>query len=296
VRDLNTMEFSHIAMGDYEPTFDKEKQVIVFPEKQEEEKPEPQCKGLIFSEIFTFYENSKSEQFVEFYNSSSDQINLKGCAVRYKNKNYELAGIVKAQDYFVFYPLETFSFTKNPTTKNEVEIIDTDGTTLDTLTYYNGQKKGVAYAMFGYDERGKEQWLQTYSPTPDNENNYQKYKSCEDGKVLNEETGNCVKASSIDTGITPCPEGQYRNPLTNRCKKYETLTSATIKPCAEGYERNPETNRCRKIVNNDGADYAIQTEEYEEKSSFVAIWAIAIVGLVGLGYVAWQYRDVISRH
>lgn len=295
VRDMATKEWTHVAIDDYTPDYVKGRKNIVFPEKQEEEKPDPKCKGLVFSEIFTFYENSKLEQYVELYNSTSDQIDMKGCAVRYKNKEYELSGVVKANEYYAYYPGEKFSFTKNPTTKNEVELLDADATVLDTLVYYNGQKKGVAYALVGYDNSGKETWAQTYVLTPGKENEYQKYKSCEDGKVLNETTGNCVKASSVDTGIAPCPEGQYRNPLTNRCKKYETTTSATLKTCAVGYERNPETNRCRKIVNNDGADYALEAQEYEEKSSFVAIWAIVIVAAVGCGYVVWQYRDEIKR-
>ena len=312
VRDFSQEEktFNFVGLEEYTPEYTDGRKNVIFPGKggeeekkeedqeekqdEEEEKPEPRCKGMIFSEIFTYYENSKNEQFIEFYNASSDQITLDGCLVRYKNKNYALTGIVRPSEYFTYYPAENFTLTKNPTTSNIIEIIDVDNSIVDSLEYYNGQKRSVSLAMFGYDEDGKEQWLQTYAPTPNEENNYQKYKSCEEGKILNEETGNCVKATSVNSTLAACPEGQYRNPLTNRCKKYETEVTETVKTCAEGYELNPNTNRCRKKVENNGASYELKQETYEEKSSFTAMTAIIIVAVIGVAYVIWQYREEIK--
>ena len=67
------------------------------------------------------------------------------------------------------------------------------------------------------------------------------------------------------------------------------------KTCKEGYYLNPETNRCRKIKDNDGADYSLKAENYEEKSSFVALYAvIGVISLV-LIYVIYEFRREIGK-
>lgn len=48
-----------------------------------------------------------------------------------------------------------------------------------------------------------------------------------------------------ETSLAPCPEGKYRNPETNRCKKIEEEPEE--KTCSEGYYLNESTNRCNKI-------------------------------------------------
>ena len=261
-------------------------------EKEEEAvEVKSQCKGVLFSEILSYYENSKMEQFIELYNSGSEQVLLDGCKIRYKNKDYELSGIVKAEGYYVFYPMGQFSLTKNPTNYNRVELVDANDEIMDRLDYPNGQRKGTAYALIGYDDIGKEIWRTTYALTPGAPNVFQEFKSCEEGKVINEETGNCVKVANIATAKI-CPEGQYLNILTGRCKKYEVKTSA--KTCKEGYYLNEETGKCRKIVENKGTDYSLEPEEYEEKSSFVALYAVIGVVLVGVGYLVYEFRKEIK--
>ena len=284
VRDLETGEF--LLTKDYEVNFKEEN---YFLEEIKEEEILPQCKGMIFSEILSYYEETKTEQFIELYNSGSEQILLNGCKLRYKNQLYELNGIVKAEGYYVYYPSE-FSLTKNPTTSNTLELIDTDGEVIDKLEYPNGQRKGMAYMMVGYDGEGKEIWKITYAPTPGEANNYQEFKSCEEGKVINEETGNCVKATTVTE--TVCGEGQYLNPLTGRCKKYETETETV---CKEGYYYYEATGRCRKIVENDGAEYELVPEEYEEESNFIGVWAVIFVVVLGVGVVIYEFREEIRK-
>lgn len=284
IRDLNkNITFD----ADYVPAYDPENPGLVHVAL------DPQCVGLRFSELLSYYETNKVEQFIEFYNDSDEQILLNGCTIKYKNKSYPLSGVVEAESYYVRY-VNDFSLTKNPTSENKIELIDINDTTVDTLVYYNGQKKGVSWAQIGYDASGKEQWMQTYTVTPGEENIYQQWKTCPEGKVINEETGNCVKDTTIDKTLEACPAGKYRNPLTGRCKSYATSASSESKPCAEGYERNPKTNRCRKITTNTGAKYELAEETYEEKSNFVAIWAIVGVLAVGAGYVVFQYRKEIT--
>ncbi|MBO7132103.1 hypothetical protein J6V85_02475 [Candidatus Saccharibacteria bacterium] len=284
VRDIETGEFRHLE--EYEPVYDEKSYYL---EEVEEEIKPSQCNGLEFSEILSYYENVKTEQFIELYNSNSEQILMDGCSIRYKNKSYLLNGIIKAEGYYVYYPSE-FSLTKNPTSSNVIELIDTNGSRVHKMEYLNGQRKGTAYARIGYDEAGKEIWRTTYAPTPGEANNYQEFKTCEEGKVLNETTGNCVKVTTITERV--CGEGQYLNLLTGRCNKYKT---AAEKTCKEGYYLNPETNRCRRIQENNGADYSLEPEKYEEKSSFIALYAVIGVVILGLIYLVFEFRTEIRK-
>ena len=275
VRNLETGEFEHVGIEEY---------------KGEAIGGVSQCKGLQFSEILSYYETAKTEQFIEIYNGGSEQVLLDGCKLKYKNKKYDLSGIVGAEGYFVYYPTG-FSLTKNPTNVNTLEIVDTDGVVVDRLEYPNGQRKGTAYAMIGYNGTGEEIWKVTYAATPGEANNYQEFKTCEAGKVVNEATGNCVKVTTVATKV--CPEGQYLNVLTGRCRKNPTATTA--KTCKEGYYLNPDTGRCRKIVENTGAEYSVQAEEYEEESSFTALYIVLGVIGVGVGYVIYEFRHEIGK-
>ena len=144
----------------------------------------------------------KSEQFIEIHNESAEQILLDGCVVKYKNKKHNLSGVLPVDGYLVYYPdVNGFSLTKNPTNGNTLEIVDVDGSVVDDLMYPNGQRKGTAYALIGYDLAGEEIWKVTYAPTPGAPNNYQEYKTCEVGRVLNEATGNCVKVAAVTEKI-----------------------------------------------------------------------------------------------
>ena len=283
VRNLETGEFEHTLV--YEPVYDEESYYVEQSKEEEGYGSKPsQCKSLRFSEILTFYEASKAEQFIELYNSGAEQILMTGCQIRYKNKNYNLSGILKPESYFIYYPKD-FSLTKNPVNSNTLELIDTDGKKIDALVYPNGQRKGTAYALIGFDKDGKAIWRTTYAPTPGEPNNYQEFKTCEDGKVINKATGNCVKVTTVKTKI--CKEGYYLNVFTGRCKKIETKKTKT---CKEGYYLNPETNRCRKIKENNGADYSLEPETYEEKSSFIALYAVLGVVGVGIIYLIYEFR------
>ena len=89
-----------------------------------------------------------------------------------------------------------------------------------------------------------------------------------------------------------CKEGYYLNILTGRCNKIRTTEEKT---CKEGYELNPETGRCRKIKQNTGANYSLEPENYEEQSSFVALYAVLGVVGVGLLYLIYEFRHEILR-
>ena len=286
VRNLETNEFEHLI--NYEPIYHEANYYV--EEKEEDGYGKTsQCKGLVFTEVLSYYETLKSEQFIELHNTNSEQLLMNGCKIKYKNKTYDLNGIIKPDGYFAYYPID-FSLTKNPNNSNTIEIIDANGDVIDKMSYPNGQRKATSYALIGYDGDGKEIWKTTYAPTPGEPNNYQEYKTCESGKVINKETGNCVKVTSVSERI--CKEGQYLNLLTGRCKKIETSKAKT---CKEGYYYNPNTNRCRKIKENNGANYDLKPETFEEKSSFIAIYAILGVILVGAIYIIYEFRHQIAK-
>lgn len=280
---------------DYYPTYNAETPGYQAPPSvNNDETIQPKCRGLQFSEVLSYYESDQSEQFIEIYNPLDHDVNLTGCQVKYKRKFYKLSGIVGSDNYSARFATD-FRLTKNPTSSNEIELIDVDGNKVDEITYYNGQKKATAYAWFGFQNNGEEQWLQTYAPTPGSANNYQKYKTCPEGKVINEATGNCVKATNLNTTLKPCPAGKYRNPLTGRCKSIAS-SNKSLKPCPDGYERNPETNRCRKIKQNTGAAYPLSaTESQAAASSFVALGAVLIIIAIALGYIGFQFRYEIIK-
>lgn len=338
-RNLSDGTFGLIAMDDYEfPTIDPEhpNYVVFLPNEQEDpdEVSPPQCLGLEFSELLTYYAEDKSEQFIEFFNPMNEDILLAGCKVSFKNKLYNLSGEVKSGGYYVYHQSVDFTLTKNPTNPLTLTLVDANGEILDAVTYAKGQKSSTSYAKFVAID-GAESWEITYAITPGQENIYQRFKSCEEGKIINEATGNCIKAPEVkDDGdensasstktLAECPEGKYRNPLTNRCKTIETVSSTTLaecpegkyrnpltnrcksietasttlKECAEGYERNLETNRCRKVTStsgNDGADYGLVTKIKSDKTTFVGLSIVIMIMLVGLGYVVLQFRREILR-
>ena len=284
---LRTSPTEFTAVDSYEPVYDEKSYYVDEPEIIE---PPSQCKGLIFTEVLSYYDESPNDQFIELHNSTSEQILLDGCSLRYKNKYYSLSGIMKPDAYLARY-LTDFSITKNPTTSATIELIDTTSEVLTSLTYPNGQKKATSYALIGYQPDGTELWRTTFAPTPGEPNNYQEFRTCEEGKVINTATGNCVKVTVVKEKT--CPAGQYLNPLTGRCNKIPTIKAATT--CIEGYELNPETGRCRKIKVNDGADYSLATVTYKEESSFIALYAVLGVIGVGLIYVIYEFRQEIMR-
>lgn len=254
------------------------------------EKPVAQCKNLEFSEILTYYSLDASEQFIELFNYGNTGIDLYGCLLRYKSKNYTLSGYVGAQSYVVLRDFGV-TLTKNPTSSNILEILDENGEVVAKLTYYKGQKKDTSYAKVLPQDGDEIAWAITYRPTPGMANIYQEYRSCEAGKVINEDTGNCVKAP-VAVEPKTCAEGQFLNPLTNRCKK---IVETTTTECKEGYERNPLTNRCRLIRANNGADLPPTPPTYSNRTAFVGLGAVVATVVLCAGYACWQFRKEIGR-
>ena len=268
---------------------------LFVPEPEPESEPEPElppepaevksCAGLKITEIYSYYETSADEQFVEIYNSLDQDLELNGCTLRYKTKNYPLEGTLSSGQYMI---IQNIPLTKDPSSELTLEIID-DGGPIETVSYAHGQKAGTSLALL------EGQWLRTHAPTPAAANVYQEFRTCPEGKVINPATGNCINVVA-ETEPVACKDGYYRNPETGRCKKYEEPEEQ--KTCEEGYELNPETNRCRKIRASNLSDYPVEEIKEESHSSpqiFVAIWALVALGVIIVIYVIVQFRHEIAK-
>ena len=251
------------------------------------------CPQLQITEILSYYEEDSSEQFVELFNPSAKTVSLDTCRLNYKKKTFELAGTLASGQYLAFQD-DSLSLTKNPTKNVELTVVGPDDSAVASVSYGKKQKKGSSYAYFGNDASGQAVWRQTYHPTPGSANVYQEFQSCEDGKVINPKTGNCIKAPA-STAPTACKTGYYRNPATGRCKKI--ATAKAVAECKTGYERNPTTNRCRKIVTETGQSFAPTVDEpndsYDNPQIFIAIAALVATLVAALGYILFQFRHEI---
>ena len=195
----------------------------------------------------------------------------------------------------VFFALLWFNFLIPDINKLKLEektdsisILDMDDNLVASASYGKKQKRGVSYAWFN------DGWRQSYAITPGAVNIFQEFQSCEEGKIINPATGNCIKAPVVS--ISECKEGYYRNPATGRCKKNPTMTELT--PCKDGYERNPETNRCRKIRTETGQDYPVvetESSDYDNPKIFVATGVIVGLAILGISYAVYQYRKEIKQ-
>ena len=252
---------------------------------------EEACDGLLITEIFSYYSESNEEQFIEIYNSSSESIDIGQCGLRYKSKFYAFDDITLASHGYLALKPDSLVLTKDPSSELTIEIIGNTGAVVDSATYSHGQKKEMSFAKFD------DGWFKTFAITPNSENIRQDFRTCEEGKVLNEETGNCIKDDEEE--VTECKEGYERNPETNRCRKVQD-DSSTLAECQEGYERNPETNRCRKITSTtDASEYPPTNSSAPQTSPspkvFSAAAALIICVLLGIAYIVYQYRQEIVR-
>lgn len=122
---------------------------------------------------------------------------------------------------------------------------------------------------------------------------------CREGYVRNPETNRCRKISSaiVSKKDALCAPGYTRNPETNRCRKNRNEVKKELAPCKDGYERNEETNRCRKVVKNSGAGDDVKKDEEKSKQiEFTGWWIIAVVILVFLAILFFEFRkDIFAK-
>lgn len=117
---------------------------------------------------------------------------------------------------------------------------------------------------------------------------------CREGQERNPATNRCRSIVDAIAQLVPCREGQERSPDTNRCRSVLAASSGLV-PCAAGQERNPETNRCRKIVLT-GDDIPLVTDVPSETRASRTGWIVAGIAVVGAAaYALYEWRDVLRR-
>lgn len=127
------------SLEEYYPNIQEDS--IYIPEPEPVEKPS--CSGLKITEIYSYYEENSSEQFIEIFNSNEHDQNLTACTLRYKNKYYPLSGTLTAESYTI---IQDILLTKDPSTSLTIELRDENGL-VDSLTYSHGQKRGASFAL-----------------------------------------------------------------------------------------------------------------------------------------------------
>ena len=212
-----------------------------------------------------------------------------------KNSKKDLSWIFDGKEWS-----QSFKITKN--SENIFQPCE-DGFNLNS----QGQCEKIKVCEDGYflnEETGrcnkiKEEKLEK-EKTEKIENDEKTKKKCSNGYFLNPQTNRCRKIATLASSskeLAVCAPGYTRNPITNRCRKNSSDAKKEITPCKDGYERNPETNRCRKIVKNNGANNEVEKDEKESKQAeFTGWWAIAVVILIFLAILFFEFRrDIFAK-
>ena len=109
--------------------------------------PLPSCPGLIITEIYSYYQEDSSEQFIELFNPTAADLPLDNCQLIYKKKTFPLSGTLSPGQYFAFQD-DDLLLTKSPTKDIIISVIDANGDTIATATYGKKQKRGTSFAYF----------------------------------------------------------------------------------------------------------------------------------------------------
>ncbi len=130
----------------YYPEINEAAIVIAEPAPAPPEESIRTCGGFKITEIYSYYETSPSEQFIELYNMTESDNSLDGCVIAFKNHDYSLQGIVAPNSY---YAVRDIPLTKNPSSSLAISLQNQQSEIVDEMTYYHGQKVGMSYALIG---------------------------------------------------------------------------------------------------------------------------------------------------
>ncbi|MBQ8156826.1 lamin tail domain-containing protein [Candidatus Saccharibacteria bacterium] len=110
----------------------------------------PSCAGVQITEIYSYYQEDSSEQFVELHNPTPHTLPLDGCQLAFKSKTFPLDGVLSPGQYYAFQD-DNLTLTKSPIKALEIKVIDAAEQTVTTASYDKKQKRGASYAAFGAD-------------------------------------------------------------------------------------------------------------------------------------------------
>ena len=241
-------------------------------------------------------------EFIEIHNPTNTMIDLTLYAVKVGASgavySFPIGATIAPGEYRTFSD-SVMKFTLVNTSSRVVLTAIGDAIFGDTGTY-TSPPDGESWALIG------EVWQYTNQPTPGAANR---------ASIIEE-----VTVDSTDTGLTSCPAGKYRNPLTNRCRtitsdasvfatcdndqyrnpetgRCRKITTATLTPCKDGQYRSEETNRCRNVLGASTAkpckDNQYRSEEtgrcrnVQVSSVPDAAFAVQKVKDTGMAFVGW---------
>lgn len=197
-------------------------------------------------------------EFIEIHNPHDEPVSLEGYTL-FVGPSYEKSFTfpsnleISAGQYLAFYnsDVESSKFSLL-NSSSRAKLVAPDSTIVSETESYSDPQEGASWSHFD------DGWKMTQKQTPNAENEYSAVESgettssltpCPEGKYRNPLTNRCKSIASAASSLTPCAADQVRNPATNRCRKV-TSSGSNLTPCQPGQERNPVTNRCRKV----GAD------------------------------------------
>lgn len=190
-------------------------------------------------------------EFIEIYNPGETTVDLTFYYLRIGSSDdiysFPVGTRISPGEYKTFSDKDMKFTLVNSSSR--IVLTAVGGATFGDSGVYEDPKEGESWALIGTI------WQYTNRPTPGEANL---------PSVIEE-------ASTVDSGLLPCPAGKYRNPLTNRCRnivsdvavlgncgdgKYrnpdtnrcKSIETSSLKPCKDGQYRSEETNRCRNIV------------------------------------------------
>lgn len=219
-------------------------------EADEEEQSIYYCEDVLITELLPNPQGPRSEHprednaYIELLNPTEDFIPLVGCGLQTTSSDtifwFDDITLEPSQRLALFERETGLQLPVNPT--GTVYLLAIDETEIASATYPSDSPEGASWAWFG-----EEEWKYSYTPSPGEKNIEQDLRPCPDGQERNPETNRCRSIANKTNTLKPCGDGQERNPETNRCRMVESASTQFI-PCGPGRERNPETNRCRNIA------------------------------------------------
>lgn len=189
--------------------------------------------------------DSDGGEFIELYNDGVEAVLLTGCFVKTdKLDKFMLDDVqIEAGAYYIVELANDLlngggevAFVSNA---NEYAITYPELGDDDSWSLIDG-----SWQLSKVQTPGKVN--QPTPPEPEQKASTTTLSPCPEGKFRNPETNRCKNIASTVSTLKPCDPGETRNPATNRCRKV-TSTISSLKPCDPGQERNPATNRCRNI-------------------------------------------------
>lgn len=256
--------------------------------------------------------NFNSENSFKFSKTGNNKIILLNSkkqeiqSVELKGSKKNLSWIFDGEEW-----KQSFKITKN--SENILQVCE-DGFFLNTENHCEKNKKTCQAGYFLNEETDRCNKIKEENQEKKCENGYflnletnrcnkilveKATLECREGYERNLETNRCRKISSVIVSKKDvlCVPGYTRNPETNRCRKNSNEVKKELAPCKDGYERNEETNRCRKVVKNSGASDGVKKEkENSKQAEFTGWWIIAVVILVFLAILFFEFRkDIFAK-